>query len=135
MGLYDRDYLREDDSPGMFGGGPGARPMVVNLIIVTTVIFVADVLLNDRIRHVLWLTSNTAREPWNLWKLLTYGFVHEDIWHIFLNMLCLFFFGREMEMRYGRREFLLQYLFFIVVAGAVWLAVNAGRSGGELLGA
>src|SRR3569623_652967 len=135
MGLYDRDYLREDEAPGFFGSGPGARPMVVNIIIVTTIIFVADVLLNERIRHVLWLTSDTARQPWNLWKLLTYGFVHEDIWHIFLNMLCLFFFGREMEMRYGRREFLLQYLFFVVFAGAVWLAASAAGPGRDLLGA
>jgi membrane associated rhomboid family serine protease len=51
--------------------------------------------------------------------LLTYGFLHstEDIAHILINMLVLFMFGREVEARYGKREFLLFYLVGIIAAG------------------
>ncbi|HEX3869837.1 MAG TPA: rhomboid family intramembrane serine protease [Pirellulales bacterium] len=142
MGLYDRDYLREDDDrPGIGLGGP--RSMVANLIIINVVIYVADVLLHGSLGGVpgkpglLSLKSDTLYEPWNLWQLLTYGFVHapDDIRHIAFNMLGLFFFGREMETKYGRREFLWQYLAYVVFGGIVWLALSAFSNGGTVIGA
>ena len=53
-------------------------------------------------------------------QLLTYGFLH-DVWqiqHIIFNMLALWFFGRSVEYRYGKREYLAFFLVSVVVAGA-----------------
>ena len=44
--------------------------------------------------------------------------------HIAFNMFVLWMFGREIEMVYGRREFLLVYLTAVVLAGVAWSAVQ-----------
>jgi membrane associated rhomboid family serine protease len=136
MGIYDRDYYRKDEANGLFSG----RSMVVNLIIVTSVIFVADMLADHKLMPWLELPSNTLRRPWDYWRLLTYGFAHDpqNIMHIVFNMLGLFIFGREIEDRYGRWEFLRFYLVTVVFGGFVWLLTQTGLSvqnGPPLVGA
>ncbi|MBI4545587.1 MAG: rhomboid family intramembrane serine protease [Gemmatimonadetes bacterium] len=44
------------------------------------------------------------------WSFLSYMFVHADFWHLFFNLLGLFFFGPPLEERWGSREFLKYYL-------------------------
>jgi len=43
------------------------------------------------------------------WTLITYSFLHGDIWHITFNMLGLFFFGPRLEVRLGGKRFLWLY--------------------------
>jgi len=73
------------------------------------------------------------------WQLLTYGFLHGDIFHIGINMFMLWMFGRELELVYGPRRFLTYYLTCVVGAGIVQLVValihgdiypTVGASGG-----
>src|SRR5258707_7251077 len=45
-----------------------------------------------------------------IWRLLTYAFLHDSFWHIFWNMLLLWWFGKDVEDLYGPREFLTIYL-------------------------
>jgi hypothetical protein len=54
-----------------------------------------------------------------------------------MNMFMLWMFGREIELKYGRREFLYFYLSAIVFAGAVWLALYnlVYGASGRVLGA
>jgi membrane associated rhomboid family serine protease len=70
----------------------------------------------------LALDADWYRRPWQVYQLLTYGFLHSpnDLWHIALNMFALWLFGREVEARYGAREYLAFYLAAIIVAGVVW---------------
>lgn len=49
------------------------------------------------------------------WTFLTAVFFHLDLWHLFVNMFVLFFFGRELEKRIGSKKFLEIFL----VAGIV----------------
>ncbi len=46
------------------------------------------------------------------WQFLTYGFVHDisGITHLLFNMVGLYVFGRDVELRMGRMEFLRFYL-------------------------
>jgi len=46
-----------------------------------------------------------------IWQLVTYMFLHADIWHLAINMLILWFFGPAIEAVWGRRQFLIYYLF------------------------
>ena len=57
------------------------------------------------------------------WQVLTYMFVHANMWHILFNMLGLFFFGVQLEQRIGSSEFLLFYLVSGTVAGLISLGV------------
>ena len=44
------------------------------------------------------------------WTLVTYLFLHADLWHLLFNMLGLYFFGPRLEARLGGRRFLTLYL-------------------------
>ena len=73
------------------------------------------------------------------WQPFTYMFVHGDFWHLFFNMLGLFFFGTSVERAIGSREFLLMYLVVGVLGGVtsllvyfftgIWLIFLIGASG------
>ncbi len=68
-----------------------------------------------------------------VWQLVTYLFVHGGVMHLLMNMVGLYFFGRELETLLGPRQFIRLYLFCGVVAGLGWLALS-GR-GAVCLGA
>jgi membrane associated rhomboid family serine protease len=61
-----------------------------------------------------------------VWRLVTYAFCHDrlGVWHIFFNMLFLYWFGCTIESMYGGREFLLFYLTAAVVAGLAFVALD-----------
>lgn len=61
-----------------------------------------------------------------VWRLLTHAFCHDrySVWHIFFNMLCLYWFGCALESMYGSREFLLFYLTAAVVAGLAFVGLD-----------
>lgn len=64
-----------------------------------------------------------------LWQIVTYMFVHGGPWHIFTNMLMLFFLGPETERAMGTRRFLTMYFGCGIVAGLGWLIVSgAGQN-------
>lgn len=52
-----------------------------------------------------------------LWQLVTYLFLHGGFFHIFFNMLALWFFGVELENVWGTRRFLVFYFLCGVGAG------------------
>lgn len=55
-----------------------------------------------------------------VWRLLTYAFLHGGILHILFNMLFLWWFGHEMEELYGPREFLTFYLMSALLGGVAY---------------
>jgi membrane associated rhomboid family serine protease len=63
------------------------------------------------------VSSQSITNPLKIWQLLSYGFAHADLLHLALNMLTLWFFGREMEDQYGKREFLAFYLASMLFGG------------------
>lgn len=65
------------------------------------------------------------------WQLLTYGFLHGSLAHLFFNMLALLMFGGPIEQVWGPRRFLLYYVVCVVGAGLVQLVVAtmAAREG------
>jgi membrane associated rhomboid family serine protease len=63
------------------------------------------------------------------WQLLTYGFLHGGLTHIAFNMFMLWMFGRELELVYGPRRFLIYYITCVVGAGIVQLIVAMLQGG------
>ena len=55
------------------------------------------------------------------WQLLTYGFLHGDLTHIFFNMFGLWMFGRDIERLMGPQRFLIYYMTCVIGAGIVQL--------------
>ncbi|MBX3425962.1 MAG: rhomboid family intramembrane serine protease [Pirellulales bacterium] len=146
MGIYDREYSR-DSEPGVQLGLPYS--ITVRLALVTGAAYLVQIFGTERFTETFALWNDWYREPWRAYQLLTYGFLHapHDIAHILINMLVLVMFGRELESRYGRAEFLRFYLTALVVAGLVWTGweiatghaaaprVNPGSPNGIVFGA
>jgi len=146
MGLYDRDYSREEEPRS---GLPsfGQRSVVVNLILINVAVHLLDLLFMQRTpdgdRHVLsdlgCAASTSLFYPWEWWRFLTSGFLHDPkhVQHILFNMIGLFVFGRDLEQVYGRREFLRIYLACVFVASFGWSAVELlrGHRDSSLIGA
>ena len=120
-------------------GGGGVRSAVVTLIIINVIVFFADLVLSGgggEVRSVMaeWFAvqNDTLLKPWTWYRFVTYGFVHsiDDIRHLAFNMLGLFIFGRSVEERLGRSEFLRFFLVAVVVGGIVaglrWVLFPAG---------
>ena len=137
MGLYDRDYVREEPK-GFFLGGD--RSMVVNLILVNVAVFLADVLIfHGELSSSMAIQSDLLEKPWNCWQLLTAGFAHDphNIMHVGFNMFALWLFGSDVETIYGKKEFLRVYLSMMILSALVWaIVVGVGERGtSSMLGA
>jgi membrane associated rhomboid family serine protease len=131
VGIYDRDYLRDEYEQQRRGFSVGApHSVTVALIAVNVAMFVVNALFtppDKAIPHDLgWLTETlavsnlTLKQPLLWWQFLTNGFAHADLQHIFFNMLQLFFLGKFVEDFYGKWEFLRFYLATIVFGSIVW---------------
>ena len=59
------------------------------------------------------------------WQLITYGFLHGGMSHIFFNMFAIYMFGSALEQFFGTRYYVTLYFVSVVVAGLTQLAVNA----------
>ncbi|MFQ6613357.1 MAG: rhomboid family intramembrane serine protease [Fidelibacterota bacterium] len=70
-----------------------------------------------------------------IWQPFTYMFMHGNIWHVGINMLVLWMFGSELEMLWGKTEFLRYYFITGIGSGLVWLLFNLGNSHTVLIGA
>ena len=82
----------------------------------------------------LFALSRDSIHDWQLWRGVTYIFLHGGHWHIIVNMLILFMFGREMEFELGTRRFLSLYLGCGILAGVGWIIIS-GNSAVYCLGA
>ncbi|WP_428940477.1 rhomboid family intramembrane serine protease [Fontivita pretiosa] len=128
MGIYDREYFR-DRAPTSAVGHMRMWSVTTWLIVINVAIFVIDRLLfyTIRLAYVEILPSGqrlpfyaleglgyfsigTAFIKYELWRLLTFQFLHGGLSHLFFNMLGLYFFGPMIEAYLGSRRFLAFYL-------------------------
>jgi membrane associated rhomboid family serine protease len=58
-----------------------------------------------------------------VWQLASYSLMHAGLWHLLMNMLTLWMFGAQEEMDWGSRKFLEFYLFCVVGAAVLTVAV------------
>lgn len=96
-----------------FGPGYGASaltPWVRRLLIANAAIFLLMWISGSAGFLVDWFAFRPTRILTRPWGALTYMFLHAGFWHVFINMLMLFFFGRPLERRWGSREFIKYYL-------------------------
>ncbi len=117
------------------GFGPfGYRltPWIKRLIIANAVVYVLiwtrAVPFQFAVDRFGFNVSQVLTEPWTI---ITYMFVHAGFFHVFLNMLMLFFFGPRLEDRWGGREF-IKYYAICGVGGALFTLVFGG---GTIVGA
>ena len=57
------------------------------------------------------------------WSIITYGFSHFDFWHLFFNMLILYFVGRSLFNMFSVKLSLNVYLLGIISGGILFMTL------------
>jgi len=84
-------------------------PWVKRLLIANTVVFFLTWIIGPDLIHE-WFAFQPNNLLFRPWGVVTYMFLHGDLWHLLINMLVLFFFGPPLEARWGSQEFIRFYL-------------------------
>jgi membrane associated rhomboid family serine protease len=122
MGIYDRDYARVPRGrPGGIGAIAGWS-MNTWIIVLTILAFLLQQVTMTITLETGQLVRYRPAEAWGyfslstaiysaqLWRFLTFQFLHGNLNHILFNMLGLFFFGRLVESYLGSRRYVVFYL-------------------------
>lgn len=89
-----------------------------NLIFACCAVFVLQMFLGPWFELLFSLSAGGLRAGW-IWQVITYQFLHGNELHLFVNMIALWFAGRELEHVLGPRRFLTLYFTGGVVGGLV----------------
>ena len=57
------------------------------------------------------------------WSIITYGFTHLEFWHLFFNMLVLYFVGRSFSNLFSIKISLNVYFLGIITGGIVFILI------------
>ena len=106
----------------MGGGFGGLGPVVKWLLIINFVVFILT--LSRSLGSFLFTWGAVFPVNYTMmlevWRLITYQFLHWNAFHFLFNMIVLFFFGPILENLWGSRTFLRFYLISGAVGGVVY---------------
>jgi membrane associated rhomboid family serine protease len=96
-------------------------PVTRALLLINVAVFCVQQLTGDLLigPFALWPTASPQYPgvpSFQVWQLLTYGFLHGNLTHLFFNMFALYMFGRDIEHLLGSARFLEYYLVCVVGA-------------------
>ncbi len=106
------------------GGGMGGfvdplTETVKYLLIANVAVFFFSMFLGRFFYDWFSLKPSLVFPGGQIWRLVTYMFMHADFAHILFNMLILWWFGSPLEQIWGQRKFLIYYFLTGVGAGVV----------------
>src|SRR5258708_17636829 len=109
-------------------------PGVKRLVLVCSGVFLFQTLLSLLAppSATIWLLkwfalipeAVTHHLPPRIWQPFTYIFLHGGLFHLLINMLMLWMFGRVLELVWGKRRFLNYFCLCGVGAGIIELIVK-----------
>ena len=121
-------------------GAPGVRfdwrsfitPGVKMLVLVCTGVFLVQTLnwlflplgATSWFNHAFGLVPLGPIPGLRLWQPFTYIFLHGGLFHLLINMLMLWMFGRELELVWGKKRFLNYFFLCGVGAGIITILVK-----------
>jgi len=126
MGIYDRDYER---GSAREGGALSLRMFSFNtwIIIINAAVFVL-MALSPRLAQVLFDYGNFSTfslvPRLQVWRLITFQFLHAGILHIFFNMFGLWVFGGMVERHLGFKKYGAFYLMCGICGALMYLILN-----------
>jgi membrane associated rhomboid family serine protease len=142
MGIYDRDYVRpeQDQHYTMGGGVAGIPPVVKWLLIINFAVFLIANLMPDLGNYIYDYGSVFPKSFSNgvqVWRFITYQFLHAGVFHLVFNLMVLYFMGPFVERAWGSRAFLKFYLISGAAGGVVYTLLVLFRilEAGPMVGA
>lgn len=134
MGINDRDYVRDRAPRG--GGGIGKLNLIsVNawLIIINVGVFLIGGFaprafefqghLVDPLFYYGHFSTDTLFSL-EVWRLISFQFLHGGMSHLFFNMFGLWIFGSMVEQTLGSKKYLAFYLVCGIFGGLLYLLLN-----------
>lgn len=132
MGIYDRDYYREDTR----WSNPFARSKgTIFLVLLYAFTFVAQVANRVDAREKIGedpLTPNMQLDvkktlAGEAWRVGSYALLHqsEPIFHVVFTCVFLIWIGHQVEDLYGTKEYLCFYVFTSLLGGIAYTSVGA----------
>ena len=109
------------------GGNPLSLPNGVKfLITINIVVFILlELSGNKNIFFTLFgLVPQAVLQEYKIWQIFTYLFLHGGFFHILLNMLFLWILGKDLEIDWGKNEFLIFYFVCGMGAGFITVLLN-----------
>ena len=112
------------------GGLPPFRGSLRNIVILSTAIYIALVLLQafqgeiaKKIYALSILTPEGIYHGW-IWQFLTYGFIDDDPRSFLFTMASIYFLGSAVQERIGSRAFPGLYLGSMICSGMLGFALS-----------
>lgn len=143
MGIYDRDYVRQPSrgggsfgGGGFGGGGPGAGGLMgkpskfsINtwLIVINMGVFMIGAFspdLDNALKQYGHFSTYLGFQRMEVWRLVTFQFLHVNMMHVLFNMIGLWVFGGMVESTLGRKKYAAFYLVCGVFGGLTYLLLN-----------
>jgi membrane associated rhomboid family serine protease len=110
-----QNYYRKNPFSNLLGSS-----VTTTIVIINVLVFIMQLLLiRTPFRVIFALYPRLVIFRGFIWQLVTYMFLHGDIWHLFFNMLIIWMFGSTLEQVWGQKRF-LQYYFLCGIGGAVF---------------
>ena len=137
--IYDRPYMRE---PSPQNGS--SQNLIKYLIVANVTVFILQMLLGSGFPETILALNqgNWLKAPWSI---VTYSFMHDVSflhdarkifpWHILVNMLMLYFIGKNLEQYLTQKQLGTLYFGCLLSGAIVWVAANWGSAGATLIGA
>ncbi|MCA8891953.1 MAG: rhomboid family intramembrane serine protease [Hyphomonas sp.] len=72
-------------------------------------------------QNAFWIRPIREQRQWH--RVITSGFLHVATWHLFANMITLYYFGPWLEHVFGATGFLILY-FGSLLGGSMWDVVD-----------
>lgn len=130
--IYDRPYMKSD-----FGRREAS--VLAWIIGISVAVFIAQnisfVWFKSPFLTQFFALSKPNMANGFVWTLVSYGFLHVNLFHILFNLLFAFFLGRELLSVLGPSRFVGLYVGSILIGGLTWLSVSMTHANGVLLGA
>ena len=104
----------------------GSRPTAVWILIgVNLLLFIATIINRDIILFLGLQPAGFLDRPWTI---VTNLFIHSGLWHIFANMITLYFFGSFLCRLLGVKRFLLVYFIGGIVGNIFFILLPPSPS-------
>jgi len=137
MGIYDREYFRQPARRDSFGRVP-IMSVTMWLIVINIAVFLIEqlsirttgvyqvvtpigVIIMSPIEYWCHFSAYTVIQLHQVWRFITFQFLHAGFSHIAFNMFALYMFGPMIESYLGRRRFLAFYLLCGAAGGAAYI--------------
>ena len=111
----------------------GFRGATRAIVVISGVMLLLQAFIPGPLIYWLGLTPTRVLQDHCWWQLVTYLFLHGGVFHWLFNMLVLWMFGRELEVRWGTAYF-LRYFFVTGIGAALLVLLLSPHSSAPTIG-